>query len=110
MKKYILHGGIHLIDDWYGQNFRLVLIPEEDDYFKTKKEASAYRKDFKDYCKIYFDRMRNQMNPKVSIVYNISEREKLPTYIYCSNGPSYSCSENIITVKRLYELIGKEKN
>ena len=110
MKNYVLHGGIHLIDNWYGQNFRLVLIPEEDKFFKTKKDAKIHQKDFKNYCKIYFNRMRNNDNPKVSIVYNISEREKLLTYMYCGSGPSYSCSENIITVKRLQEFMEREKS
>jgi hypothetical protein len=80
----------HVDDNWYGQNYRVVLSPDGIVGFNTITEAKKYRGAFVKY----FNKNQgktNKIKMKVADV-KIGELGTFPTYIYCSAGPSYSCT------------------
>jgi hypothetical protein len=98
---YILYGEIYHKDDWYGKNYRVVLMLDKDKFFKFKKHAKNFQSLFKKYCKKYFESFKDKYNENISITYKIKQREDVKTYEYCGAGPSYHCIEEIITVRDL---------
>lgn len=102
MKNYVLVGAIHVNDNWYGQNYRIILKPSDDKNddvgYSTKKEVEQYLKKFKEYCKTYFKQFGDG---KCKISFTTSELENLIAFTYVSMGPSLSYTHYYITPEEL---------
>jgi hypothetical protein len=85
----------HVKDNWYGQNYRMVLSKSETEEFKNAKEAKPYRSLLAKYIN---DKHRLKLTAKRA---TFGKLLSFQTYIYCSMGPSYSCSNSYITVAEL---------
>ncbi len=97
---YVLSGFIHVPDNWYGSNYRIIFRPKEELGFRTKRELIVYRKAFRAYCKNYF-RSSSTFAGHEKIQFLISKVEHLKEYEYCSSGPSFSCKHIYITPEDL---------
>jgi hypothetical protein len=85
----------HVKDNWYGQNYRMVLSKSETEEFKNAKEAKPYRSLL---AKFINDKFKLKVTAKRS---NFGKLLSFKTYIYCGAGPSYSCNNIHITVAEL---------
>jgi len=85
----------HVKDNWYGQNYRMVLSKSETEEFKNAKEAKPYRSLL---AKFINDKYRQKVTAKYS---TFGKLLSFKTYIYCGAGPSYSCHNYNITVAEL---------
>ena len=86
----------HVKDNWYGQNYRMVLSKSETEEFKNAKEAKQYRSLLVKYIK-------DRRNVKLPVSRaKFGKLSSFPTYIH-SIGPSYSCTNMNITVAELNE-------
>jgi hypothetical protein len=94
----VLAAEWYVPDGWYGSNRRVVLIQGEGQGFNTVKEAMAY----KSLLKLFLKKQYNQkLNPDFATMANC------PTYKYYGSGPSYSCTNIIVTVNELEEFKSK---
>lgn len=95
----------HVADNWYGQNYRVVLLKEDSPIdFATASEAKQYRSKLARYIKAKHPEAK--ATTKRMVVKNYAE---LPTYIH-SIGPSYSCSNIHITVEQLEAFITEQES
>jgi len=78
----------YIPDNWYGTNQRVILTADENAGFETAKEAKAFNSQLRAYVK---QKYSISQKPAFTTV------EKCPTYIYCSAGPSYSCTNIFVT-------------
>lgn len=87
----------YVADNWYGNNYRMVLNKSENEEFKNAKEAKPYRA----LLAKYINEKRNQ---KVTAARaKFGKLSNFKTYQYCSMGPSYSCTNSYVTVAQLEE-------
>ena len=85
----------HVKDNWYGQNYRMVLSKSENEEFKNAKEAKPYRS----LLAKFVNAKRNQkLNAKRT---TFGKLLSFKTYMYCGAGPSYSCTNSYVTVAEL---------
>jgi len=107
MEKKIEHKNLvlsiqwYVKDEWYGNNYRLVLNGLSEDGFKTKSDAKKYSSYIKKYLK-------HKENIKNGII-DICEYSNLETYRYCSMGPSWSCTNIHIKSTEFLEFIENQK-
>jgi len=85
----------HVKDNWYGQNYRMVLSKSETEEFKNAKEAKPYRSLLAKYIN---DKRRLKLTAKRA---TFGKLLSFQTYIYCSMGPSYACTNLHITVAEI---------
>ena len=87
-------------DNWYGKNYRVILTPDING-FNNAKETKQYKswlsRYIKDKCQV--------TNKGITKEMSFGPLSNKPTYIYCGAGPSYSCSNRIISVNYLTEYI-----
>lgn len=99
----------HQIDNWYGKNYRVILIKDNETGFDTLKETKLYRSLLINYINHEWKRYLTSLDKckvtKDFSAYNILS--SFETYRYCRSGPSYACSNTFITVAELLEW--KEK-
>ena len=97
----------HVSDNWYGQNYRVVLLKEDSPIcFENAKEAKQYRSKLTRYIKAKYRDAKN-VSGKRMVFKNYAE---FPTYTYCSMGPSYSCNNIHVTVEELETFIAAQEN
>lgn len=82
----------YIPDDWYGTNKRIILIPEEGRGFVNAKEAKPYMSLFRTFVKQKYSQKEKP---------GMTTFSSCPTYRYCSAGPSYTCTNVIITIAKL---------
>ncbi len=85
----------HVKDNWYGQNYRMILSKSENEEFKNAKEAKPYRSLL---AKFVNDKNKTKLNAKRT---EFGKLLSFETYRYCGAGPSYSCRNSFITVSEL---------
>jgi len=96
----------HVTDNWYGKNYRVVLLKEDSPIcFESAKEAKSYRTKLARYIKAKHP--ESKATGKRMAFKNYAE---FPTYIYCGAGPSYSCSNMHITVEQLEAFITEQES
>jgi hypothetical protein len=88
----------HVQDNWYGKNYRMIL-----NGFKNKTEARKQASMFKKFvCK-------TQELKSKDISVEIDKLENLETFVYASNGPSWSCSNHEVNYDKFLEFVVEEK-
>ena len=85
----------HVKDNWYGQNYRMILSKPENEEFKNAKETKSYRSLLAKYVN---EKYKQKVTAKHSTFGKLLSFE---TYRYCGAGPSYSCHNYFITVAEL---------
>jgi len=88
----------HVKDNWYGQNYRMILSKSENEEFKNAKEVKPYRSLLAKYVN---EKYKQKVTAKYSTFGKLLSFE---TYRYCGFGPSYSCHNYFITVAELEAL------
>lgn len=85
----------HVQDNWYGQNYRMVLLKSDIEGFKNAREAKRFRALLVQYTNV---KKTIKLNAK-RVCFGLYA--DLKTYHYCSMGPSWSCTNIEITVDEL---------
>jgi hypothetical protein len=96
--KLVIALETHTDDGWYGRNHRYIYSGPEGLGFNNKTEANKYKSKLKKFVKGKLS-SRTKINGDVRVGFLCN----FPTYIYCSFGPSYSCTN--IEVKSLAHLM-----
>jgi hypothetical protein len=94
----------HVRNDWYGENCRVVLVPDETLSFASDTAAKKFAAKLAKYVTHnYLKRTGNK--PAKGADAEIANYGDLPTYQYCSMGPSWSCQNFVISVNELENRI-----
>jgi len=89
-KNLVLAFGWSVDDGWYGKNYRAILEVEPGKGFDKAEDIKPYKKAF--VALITKNHGRNIKGKVTASRFEIKQKSSYPTYIYCSMGPSYSCS------------------
>ena len=87
-------------DHWYGSRYRLVLVPDETLSFASDSEAKRYAGKLAKWASQRYLRPTG-LQPVKSGDAIIEKYGELPTYVYVSLGPTYSCQNIILKVSEL---------
>ena len=87
-------------DDWYGSRYRVVLVPDETLSFADVSDAKKYAAKLSKWVNNKYIK-NNGLKPVKTADAVIKPYGELPTYIYMSMGPSYSCRNINITISDL---------
>jgi len=87
-------------DNWYGSRYRVVLVPDETLSFANISDAKKYAAKLSKWVNNKYIK-NNGLKPVKTADVEIKSYRDLPTYIYMSMGPSYSCRNINITISEL---------
>ena len=90
----------HVSDNRYGQNYRVVLVPDETLSFASDADAKRFAAKLAKYVTHGYLKPIKYKAAKGADA-EIANYGDLATYRYCSMGPSWSCQNFIVTVNEL---------
>ena len=95
----------HIPDNWYGSNKRVILEKAKGVSFDSAKEAKQYKPLLVRYIKAKYETATEIKNSTVKY----GKAFELTTYIH-TIGPSYSCTNILITVEELEAFITQQES
>jgi hypothetical protein len=95
----------HVRDDWYGQNYRVVLVPDETLSFASDADAKRFAAKLAKYVTRKYLKPIKHKATVCGADAKIANYGDLATYRYLPMGPSWSCQNFIVTVNELLNHI-----